>query len=192
VTDTLAVIAGARVNWWDGESTDPWSDGSTYEFDGVVTPYLGFTYDIDETYTAYGSVTSIYKPQLAQDIDRDYLDPTFGWNYELGVKAGLFGGAMYASAAVFQTDQKDVAEYAGEATNPDGTPYSYYALIDGITTRGFELEAPGAISERWNASLGYTYAYSEDTTATRSTPTRRATRSRLRPTTASPASLTSG
>ena len=39
---------------------------------------------------------------------------------------------------------------------------SVYELIDGTTTRGFEIEAAGAISERWNASLGYTYAYSED------------------------------
>lgn len=162
VTDALAVIAGARVNWWDGESTNPWSGRSSYKFKGIVTPYLGFTYDVNDTYTAYGSITSIYKPQLAQDINRNYLDPTFGWNYELGVKAGLFGGAMYASAAVFQTDQKDVAEWAGEAEYPDGTPYSYYVLIDGITTRGFEIEAAGAINERWNASIGYTYAYSEE------------------------------
>ena len=55
---------------------------------------------------------------------------------------------------MFQTDQQDVAEYAGEATNPDGTPYSYYVLIDGVTTRGFEIEAAGAINERWNASFG--------------------------------------
>ncbi|MBP7001464.1 TonB-dependent siderophore receptor [Amaricoccus sp.] len=161
-TDALAIIAGARVNWWDGESDDTWSDPSSYEFKGVVTPYLGFTYDFNDTYTAYGSITSIYKPQLAQDIDRQYLDPTFGWNYELGVKAGLFGGAMYAAAAVFQTNQKDVAEWAGEAIAPDGAPYSYYELIDGTTTRGFELEAAGAINARWNASFGYTYATSED------------------------------
>ena len=110
-TDALAVIAGARVNWWDGSARPtPGSPTFAYEFEGIVTPYLGFTYDINETYTAYGSITSIYKPQLVQDIDRNYLDPTFGWNYELGVKAGLFGGALYASAAVFQTDQKDVAE----------------------------------------------------------------------------------
>ena len=57
-------------------------------------PYLGVTYDLNETFTAYGSITSIYKPQLVQDIDRNYLDPTFGYNYELGVKAGLFDGAL--------------------------------------------------------------------------------------------------
>jgi outer membrane receptor for ferric coprogen and ferric-rhodotorulic acid len=161
-TDALALIGGARVNWWDGKSDDPWSDPQGYEFKGILTPYVGFTYDFNDTYTAYGSITTIYKPQLAQDIDREYLDPMYGTNYEVGVKAGFFGGALYAAAAVFQTDQRDVAEYAGEGVNPDGTPYSYYDLVDGITTRGFELEAAGAITERWNASFGYTYAYSED------------------------------
>ena len=162
VTDALAVIAGARVNWWKREQSDSWGGEASYSFDGIVTPYFGFTYDINETFTAYGSVTNIFRPQEYLDIDDNYLDPTQGWNYELGVKAGLFDGALYASAAVFQTDKKDVAVVAGEATNPDGTPYTYYKLGDGNTTSGFEVEAAGAINDRWNASFGYTYAYTED------------------------------
>jgi outer membrane receptor for ferric coprogen and ferric-rhodotorulic acid len=156
-TDALALIGGARVNLWDGTEND-----FSYTYEGIVTPYLGFTYDINETFTAYGSITSIYKPQLVQDVDENYLDPTFGWNYELGVKAGLFEGAMYASAAVFQTNQEDVAEYQYTIEEPNGTFRDVYGVIDGTTTRGFELEAAGAINERWNASFGYTYATSED------------------------------
>lgn len=157
-TDRLSVIAGARVNWWDGSQT---TDGDTFEYDytAEVTPYLGFTYDITDVYTAYGSATSIFKPQLNQDIDGNYLDPAFGWNYELGVKAGLFDNALYASAAVFQTDQKDVANYLYFDPTLNR---SVYEQIDGTTTRGFELEIAGAITERWNASLGYTYRYSTD------------------------------
>jgi outer membrane receptor for ferric coprogen and ferric-rhodotorulic acid len=158
-TDALALIAGARVNWWDGTQIDPGSPTFSYKYERVVTPYVGFTYDIDETYTAYGSITSIYKPQLVQDIDRNYLDPTFGYNYELGVKAGLFDGAIYASAAVFQTDQQDVANYVDFIEEENR---SVYESIEGTTTRGFEIEAAGAINERWNASLGYTYRYSTD------------------------------
>jgi outer membrane receptor for ferric coprogen and ferric-rhodotorulic acid len=170
-TDALAVIAGARVNWWDGSATTLDIDGSgratvtsddAFDFKGIVTPYIGFTYDFNDTYTAYGSVTSIYKPQLVMDANQDYLDPTFGWNYELGVKAALFDGALLASAAVFQTDQKDVAQYLETVEEPGGRFRDVYALIDGTKTRGFELEAAGAISERWNASFGYTYRYSVD------------------------------
>lgn len=157
-TDRLSVIAGARVNWWDGSQTEN-DNRYEYKYSGEVTPYLGVTYDINDVYTAYGSVTSIYKPQIYQDADGNYLDPAYGWNYELGVKAGLFDNALYASAAVFQTNQKDVANYLyfDETRNQ-----SIYEQIDGTTARGFELEFAGALSERWNASLGYTYRYATD------------------------------
>ncbi|MFT3690956.1 MAG: TonB-dependent siderophore receptor [Paenirhodobacter sp.] len=111
LSDRLKLIAGARANWWDGSQGAGGPPTARYDFAAKVTPYLGFTYDIDPTYTAYGSITSIYKPGLEQDVNRQYLDPTYGWNYELGVKGGLMGGALYVSAAVFQTDQKDVARY---------------------------------------------------------------------------------
>src|SRR5690606_8692384 len=105
------------------------------------------------TYTAYGSVTSIYKPQIVLDKNGDYLDPTYGWNYELGVKADLMGGAMYASAAIFQTNQKDLANWVG---NDETDLHAIYESIDGTRTRGFEVELAGAISDRWNISGGYT------------------------------------
>ena len=50
------------MNWWEGSASDSWGGDDSYSFEGIVTPYLGFTYDINETWTAYGSVTSIYKP----------------------------------------------------------------------------------------------------------------------------------
>ena len=157
-TDQLSLIGGLRLNWWNGE--EAW-DGvvQEYSYDAIATPYAGFTYDFNDIYTAYGSVTSIYKPQLYQDADGNYLDPRFGYNYELGVKASLADGGLSASAAVFQTDQRDVGEWvAYDAV----AGRDVYRLIDGTRTRGFELEAAGALTERWNASLGYTYRYSED------------------------------
>lgn len=159
LTDRLSVLAGARANWWDGEEGDGETTTASYKFSGEITPYLGITYDLNPTYTAYGSITSIYKPSLVQDEDRQYLDPTYGWNYELGVKGDLLNGAMYASAAIFQTDQRNVAQYLYWIPEENR---SVYTSIDGTTTRGFELEAAGAINDRWNISAGYTYRESED------------------------------
>lgn len=161
-TDALALIGGARLNYWDGTTDDSFYGESSYTYRNVVTPYVGFTYDITDVYTAYGSITSIYQPTLLQDAAGNFLDPTYGWNYELGVKAGLFDGALYAAAAVFQTDQKDVPEYVETIVEPNGRYRDIYRSIPGTTTRGFELEAAGAIDDRWNVSFGYTYAYSED------------------------------
>lgn len=159
VSDRFAVLAGARVNWWDGDEGDGTTTTAAYSFSGEVTPYLGFTYDLSPVYTAYGSIASIYKPALVQDAARQYLDPTYGWNYELGVKADLMGGALMASAAIFQTDQRDVAEYVDWIPEENR---SVYQSIDGTKTRGFEMELAGALSDRWNLSAGYTYRSSKD------------------------------
>lgn len=157
ITDRFAVLAGARVNWWDGQEGNPVT--ASYKFSGKVTPYFGFTYELSPIYTAYGSITSIYKPQLAQDVNGEYLSPTYGWNYELGVKAGLMDGALYASAAIFQTDQRDVADYLYFLPEENR---SVYQSIDGTTTRGFEAEVAGAVNDRWNVSAGYTFRTSKD------------------------------
>ncbi|MDO5622813.1 MAG: TonB-dependent siderophore receptor [Paracoccus sp. (in: a-proteobacteria)] len=159
LSDRAHMLAGARINWWDGETSNGETVTARYKYSGEITPYLGFTYDINDNYTAYGSIASIYKPQLYRDADGNYLDPTYGWNYELGVKGDLNNGAMQVSAAVFQTDQKDVADYLYFL--PDENR-SVYTSIDGTKTRGFELEAAGEISARWNVSAGYTYRKSED------------------------------
>ncbi|SMG55625.1 TonB-dependent siderophore receptor [Paracoccus sp. J56] len=158
-SDALSIIAGARANWWKGSEATTGELTYEYSYNGEITPYLGFTYDLNPTYTAYGSVTSIYKPQIVLDKNGDYLDPTYGWNYELGVKADLMGGAMYASAAIFQTNQKDVANWVG---NDETDLHAIYESIDGTRTRGFEVELAGAISDRWNISGGYTFRTSED------------------------------
>lgn len=159
LSDRLSVLAGARINWWEGEEGSGGPATASYKFSGEITPYLGFTYDIDPTYTAYGSVSSIYKPSLVQDINRNYLDPTYGYNYELGVKADLMDGRLFASAAIFQTEQKDVAKYVKYIEDENR---SVYESIDGTTTRGFELEAAGAISDRLEVSAGYTFRLSKD------------------------------
>lgn len=158
-TDALTLIGGARLNYWDGWAEETGAERFEYTYRNIVTPYLGATYDINDTFTAYASATSIYKPQLFQDVNGDYLDPTYGYNYELGVKAGFFDGALYASAAVFQTDQKDVANYLYFDAVANR---SIYESIDGVTTRGFELELAGALSDRWNVSGGYTYRIARD------------------------------
>lgn len=163
-SDALAILAGTRINWREGKETSAGAPTFECKYSGEMTPYLGFTYDIDPTWTAYGSWTSIYKPQLVQDADGNYLDPTYGYNYELGVKAGLLDDVMYTSAAIFQTNQKDVAEYL------DWDPVQNRS-IGGNETRGFERETADALNDRWNVSAGYTSAFPRITTVTSFTPT---------------------
>ncbi|AGT08609.1 TonB-dependent siderophore receptor [Paracoccus aminophilus] len=159
ITDQFAILAGSRISWWDGEEGSGGTPTAKYKISAKATPYLGFTYDINPTYTAYGSIASIYKPTLERDVNKQYLKPTDGWNYELGVKAGFLDDRLLASAAIFQTNQKNVPNYVDWIAEENR---AVYESIDGTKTRGFELEAAGAINDRWNVSGGYTYRSSKD------------------------------
>lgn len=162
-TDDLSFILGSRFSWYDYDdqgsydnATATWSGASQYSANGKVTPYLGVVYDLTQDWSVYASYTGIFKPQGNQDVNGAYLDPEEGHSYEAGVKAELFDGRLNTSAAVFMIKQDNVAERAG--TDPN-TGEDYYTAADGVTTKGFELEASGEIRSDWNVYASYTYSH---------------------------------
>ena len=157
-TNQLAVTLGGRINYWDGFNDNTYNFYD-YKFSGVVSPYAGVTYEITDQLTAYASYTSIYKPQQFEDINGDYLDPVYGHNYEIGLKGSFLDDRLKASVAVFQTNQKDLAEYVGYDAV---TQRAYYRSIDGTTTKGFELEIAGEVLDGWNVFGGFTHRSSKD------------------------------
>ncbi|WP_266031678.1 TonB-dependent siderophore receptor [Brucella intermedia] len=158
LTDRLSFIGGARLNYWDGKLESYW-ENYDYKHSGIVTPYAGITYDLTDQYTLYASYTNIFKPQTYQDASGNYLDPAYGHNYEVGIKGSLLDGRVNASFAVFQTDQKDVAEYVTWDTEHQR---AVYRSIDGTTTRGFEIEVAGEVYDGLNLFAGYTYRDAQD------------------------------
>jgi outer membrane receptor for ferric coprogen and ferric-rhodotorulic acid len=166
-TDALSVIAGARVSDfkydetynYDGLNPTFADSRASYEQHGVVTPYLGAVYDLDDTYSVYASYTSIYQPQTYKDANGATLDPVEGDSYEAGLKAAWMDGKLNGSLAFFRIEQDNVAESIG--TNPI-TNEGIYKAISGATTQGVELELVGEVQDGWNISAGYTYARSRD------------------------------
>lgn len=162
-TDQLSFILGSRISWYEMDdkgtfdfATDTWSAASDYSANAELTPYLGAVYDLNDSYSVYGSYTSIFKPQNYQDAERNYLDPEEGHSFETGLKGVHFDGALNTSAALFYTKQDNVAEQTG--VDPvTGNPY--YVAANGVTTKGFELEASGEVMTDWNVYAGYTYAH---------------------------------
>ncbi|EJM60032.1 TonB-dependent siderophore receptor [Pseudomonas sp. GM50] len=162
-TDNLSVILGGRVSDFKGSDHLDYSDPNTpdvrdgYRQTGVVTPYAGLIYDLNDTYSLYTSYTSIYQPQMSKDAARQLLDPVEGDSYEAGIKAEYFGGRLNASFAVFRIEQDNIAQYvSGFETE------SVYTAVQGATTKGFEFELAGEVMEGWNLSAGYTYNHTRD------------------------------
>ncbi|TWC18715.1 MULTISPECIES: TonB-dependent siderophore receptor [unclassified Pseudomonas] len=165
-TDDLSFILGTRLSTFKYNEDYNYNPGAnqtdthaSYKEHGVVTPYAGVVYDLNDTYSAYASYTNIYQPQIYKDANGSTLQPVEGNAYETGLKAAYFEGKLNASLAFFRIEQDNVAESIG--TNPV-TNEGIYKAIDGATTKGVELELAGELAEGWNLSAGYTYARTRD------------------------------
>jgi outer membrane receptor for ferric coprogen and ferric-rhodotorulic acid len=165
-TDDLSVILGSRLSTFKYNEDYRYNPGAglddphaSYKEHGVVTPYAGVVYDLNDVYSVYASYTSIYQPQTYKDSNGTTLAPVEGDSYETGLKAAYFDGKLNASLALFRIEQDGVAESIG--TNPV-TNEGIYKAIDGTKTQGVELELAGELAEGWNLSAGYTYARTRD------------------------------
>jgi outer membrane receptor for ferric coprogen and ferric-rhodotorulic acid len=161
--DDLTLILGARVSDFSGRDDLDYSDPQTtdlrdsYRQSGVVTPYAGLVYDLDDTYSVYASYTSIYQPQMSKDANRQLLDPVQGNSHEAGIKAEYFGGRLNARFALYRIEQDNIAEYVSGVDTE-----SVYRAVQGASTKGFEIELAGELRDGWNLSAGYTYNHTRD------------------------------
>jgi outer membrane receptor for ferric coprogen and ferric-rhodotorulic acid len=161
--DDLALILGTRVSNFSGHDDLDYSDPQTadlrdsYHQSGVVTPYAGLVYDLDDTWSVYTSYTSIYQPQMSKDANRQLLDPVQGKSLEAGIKAEYFDGRLNASFALYRIEQDNIAEYVSGVDTE-----SVYRAVQGATTKGFEFELAGELRDGWNLSAGYTYNHTRD------------------------------
>lgn len=161
--DALSVIVGARVSNYKQEQDRTFFDAGTaritsrIEENNVITPYAGVVYDLDKTYSVFGSYTSIFAPQSNRDINRNFLSPVRGKGVEAGVKAEYLDGKVNASASLFQIRQSNVASSVGEVNGEEA-----YKAIDGVTSRGVEMEVTGEVAKDVKLSAGYTYTHVRD------------------------------
>jgi outer membrane receptor for ferric coprogen and ferric-rhodotorulic acid len=117
----------------------------------AVSPYVGAVYDLNGNVSLYASYTDIFNPQSEVDVNHQTLAAAKGKSYEAGVKSEWFGQRLYATASVFESEQSNLADFAG--TFSDGK--SYYAGID-TKVQGYELEVSGLISPQWSVAGGWT------------------------------------
>lgn len=164
LAEPLHLILGARLDWYDYQidnssniaGVQPTS--SQYDVSRNLTKYAGLIYDLDDTYSVYVSYTDIFTPQGVVDSQNKAIQPIVGKNYEAGIKAEYFDGALNASAAVFRIDQQNrasVINTPGVCQTPAGV--ACYQASGEVRSQGLELEVSGALNERWQMAAGYTY-----------------------------------
>ncbi len=153
--DRLKLLAGSRVAQYDGLRTSPARNDQFTK--SVVVPYFGAIVDLNEHLSLYASHTGIFRPQYVQTEQGNTLPPEEGISNEVGLKAAFFEGRLNANAAYFHVKQDNFAIATGGRT-PSGNPA--YQAVDGVITKGFELEVSGQLSPQWQIQAGFTHKIS--------------------------------
>ncbi|WP_298407968.1 TonB-dependent siderophore receptor [Janthinobacterium sp.] len=171
LADPLHVIIGARSSTYRTDTRSYNTQGAytgsgdLVETRNEVTPYVGAVFDINKHYSAYASFTQLFNPQSSKDRNNQFLAPETGDNAELGIKGEFYEGKLNASAALFHTKKKNMAEL--DRTVPPGflLPDGGQAMVAngaGVTAKGVEFDVSGQLSPGWEASGGYTYLHAAE------------------------------
>lgn len=172
LTDRLTAIVGARRASYDTQT--PWlrfdRTGnltsrivSSYGESGIFTPYGGLVYDIDDRWTAYGSVAEIHKSQadkLGGPLPGTPLDPIKGRNFELGTKGEFNEGRLMASMALYRIERNGeaVADPSYPNTDIGDAGLNCCWLSKGkVVSQGVEGEISGELARGWQLFAGYTF-----------------------------------
>lgn len=157
ITDPLSVIIGLRSTDYSATTRSVGGVRSNQQNHGIVTPYLGAVYDLDDTYSLYASYTDIFNPQTAETESGTKVEPIRGQSYETGIKGAWLEGRLNASVAYFRTKQENKAVLDDGLTTPTGG--DAYKAGTGQETDGIDLEIAGALTPNWNVYGGYTYLH---------------------------------
>lgn len=154
LADPLHLIVGARYTRWSTSTMTVDMEKNN------ISPYTGLIYDINDTWSAYASYTSIFNPQSYRDINGSYLSPVTGKNYETGVKADWLNSRLTTSLAVFRIEQDNVAQSTGSII--PGTNDTAYYGAQGTVSKGIEFEINGAVTDNLQMTFGATRYVAED------------------------------
>jgi len=168
--DDLAVIVGARVSNYRYKLSQIYTSPALARNNkitemsesGVVTPYAGIVYDLNDQHSVYASYSSIFKPQSARDRNGNVLDPRTGDNYEIGLKSDYFGGRLTSAIALYQIRQDNLAEVDEGQFVPGTVREPAYRAVSGAKTSGLDIEFNGELAPGWQAALSYSYSITKD------------------------------
>jgi outer membrane receptor for ferric coprogen and ferric-rhodotorulic acid len=163
ISDPFTVILGTRYNRWD-RSGAGYMGAAAYDYEKKkLTPYMGVVYDLNDRWSAYASYTSIFNPQNYRTRTGAFLEPLKGNSYETGIKGEFFNGALNGALALFQARQDNVAQLDPGQIVP-GTTTRAYVGMEGVKTRGIELDMSGEPHPGWNLAFNVTHFRATDAT----------------------------
>lgn len=162
IGEHLELVAGLRWDRFDLDTVDLISGVPGDRVDERFSPRAGVIVKPIEQVSLYVSYTESFLPQAGDQFlvispgDAQF-EPEKFTNYEIGVKWAALKEVL-VTAAAFRLDRTNTT-----APDPDNT--GLVVQTGESRVEGFEIGAVGAITDFWQANLGYTYLDGELRTA---------------------------
>ncbi len=161
-SDSTRLTLGLRAEYYDLETSVDYSEpalGDNPDFDDwLFGGKLTLEHDLTDTKTLFASIAKGYKagganiyPELEADVPTDY-DTEGLWNYELGLRADWFEGALITQVTVFYLDREDAQV---RSSTGQGIDFTYATANAGDAEHyGAEFEGTWFINKNWSISAG--------------------------------------
>ena len=147
------IMAGLRYENFEDARQSPTIDRFS---DGVFTYRGAIGYKLQANLLAYYSYAMGLKPQsLGSEDQNGPFPPQESASHEAGFKYDLLGNRLNLTASVYDITKTNVLE----RDPTPGAPSNWLAPVGEVSSRGFEFDANGQISQAW--SLSATYAYND-------------------------------
>ncbi|RJE78360.1 hypothetical protein BGP78_04755 [Pseudoalteromonas sp. MSK9-3] len=149
LAEPLNILLGANYKDIDsragaGDIFSDWVNNSD------TSLYVGATYDVTEAVSVYSSYTDIFELQMVFDKNGDLLDPAVGKNKEIGARYSSLDGNLNVDVALFKINQENFA-----INDTSAAAARIYRAVDGVESKGYEIEISGYINDQWRASIAY-------------------------------------
>ncbi len=157
LTDNLIVLGSLRFDnvYQESTSSDPISgETESKREESAWTPRIGVVYQPSDNVSLYASYGQSFAPNIGTTSDGGIIAAEEGEQVEVGVRAELLDGRLFANLALFNLIKDNVAL-------PDPLLPIFSVPSGKQRSRGIELDIIGEILPGWNIVANYTYTDTE-------------------------------
>jgi catecholate siderophore receptor len=167
ITPQLQLIAGVRFDRFDLDFHDNRTGADLSRTDELVSPRLGVVFEPVEPLSLYASWSVSYLPASGDQFSSlsatsSTLEPEEFENLEVGAKWEV-RPALMLTAALYRLDRTNT-------TAPNPSAPGQIVQTGAQRTTGFEVEAAGQVTHRWQILGGYAFQDAEITSTTSAAP----------------------
>ncbi|MGU3497081.1 TonB-dependent siderophore receptor [Xanthobacteraceae bacterium A53D] len=166
----LGVYASDQMSFGDGwhfnigvrqdfSSQEAWGSASPFtnsRDDNAFTWQTGLLYEFSNGVAPYVSYATSFMPSTSLDVNGDLLEPSYGEQYEAGIKFAPKGMNALFTVSAYQITQSNYAQ-------PVPPFNTYSAPVGDIRVRGIEFEAAAQPLAGLEMTAAYTYSKGEIT-----------------------------